>query len=185
MLSLPNSVEGKGSCWELAGHGSIQAPPAFQRRMVGSQQGSAVGHGSCPQRTTLLDCVTPRNNLFMNEWLYSHRGGLEQQPSKPWQGTSSDPPAELRGSLTNREPIPKERCELQTAHWAPRGAAQVSPQQRESICTPGAMLPAPLLWKHKRKCVSAAVGTARWMCFQLTKARRTQPWRLCSALVPR
>lgn len=25
------------------------------------------------------------------------------------------------------------------------------------------MLPAPLLWKHKGKCVSAAVGMAGWM----------------------
>lgn len=37
MLSLPNSVEGKGSCWELAGHGSIQTPPGWWEANKGVQ----------------------------------------------------------------------------------------------------------------------------------------------------
>lgn len=63
-ICTPNSVGGKGSHWEPAGHSSIQAPPAFQSRTMKSQGSagcqSATAH--VPQEPHCLTACLPGTN---------------------------------------------------------------------------------------------------------------------------
>lgn len=135
--------------------------------------------------------MTPRNNSFMNEWLLSHRGGPEssmvwQQPPSPGKAPAMTPPAEPPW-------IPHE----QIRH--PQGVLWAA---ESSLGTQGSCSGKPSsvnVYLHLRANASGIPHSSgstnanvcqhqqeqqRWMCFQLSKARRTQTRWLGSALGP-